>query len=113
MLYFLALIPATGLVLAGYLVLVLSARTEGGMRAFGRYLGFWAFTLAALVILGAILAAAHGGHRGFGAHGGMHCPWQDGARFAPRPAEPEGPRSPAAPDGAANPAPPAAPPAPR
>ena len=44
MLYFLALIPATALTLAGYVVLVLSARTEGALRSFGRYLGFWAFT---------------------------------------------------------------------
>jgi len=109
MVYFLALIPATGLVLAGYVVLVLSARAEGGLRAFGRYLGFWAFTLAGLLILGAILAAAHGGHRGFGPHGGMHCPW-GGPRFAPRPGEPEGPRPPGPPDAAgAAPVPPAAP----
>lgn len=33
MLYFLALIPATALTLAGYVVLVLSARTEGALRA--------------------------------------------------------------------------------
>ncbi|HUN25270.1 MAG TPA: hypothetical protein VMU67_03110 [Steroidobacteraceae bacterium] len=60
MIYFLALIPATGLVIGGYLAFYLSGRSEGGMRTFGKYLGFWAFTLAALVILGAIFAAAHG-----------------------------------------------------
>lgn len=63
MIYFLALIPATMLTIAGYFVLFLSARSEGGLRAFGKYLGFWAFTLAGLVILGAIFAAAHHGHR--------------------------------------------------
>ena len=63
MIYFLALLPATALSVAGYVVLFLSARSEGAMRSFGRYLGFWAFTLAALLILGAIFAAAHGGHR--------------------------------------------------
>jgi len=99
MLYFLALIPATALTLAGYVVLVLSARTEGALRSFGRYLGFWAFTLAALVILGAILAAAHGGHRGFGPHG-MHCPWRE----APREGGPAGP-PPGAPGAPAEPAP--------
>lgn len=78
MLYLLALIPATALTIAGYFVLYFSARAEGGLRAFGKYLGFWAFTLAGLVILGAIFAAAHG-HRMRGMHdgmrGGMHCPW--------------------------------------
>src|SRR6202007_3413010 len=44
--YLLALIPATVLTIAGYVVLVLSTRAEGGLRSFGRYLGFWAFTLA-------------------------------------------------------------------
>jgi hypothetical protein len=77
LLYFLALIPATALTIAGYFVLYLSARAEGGLRTFGKYLGFWAFTLAGLVILGAIFAAAHG-HRMHGMHagvrGGMHCP---------------------------------------
>jgi hypothetical protein len=65
MIYFLALLPATVLTIAGYFVLYLSNRSEGAFRTFGKYLGFWAFTLAALVILGAIFAAAHGGH---------HCP---------------------------------------
>ncbi|MBV8497039.1 MAG: hypothetical protein JO361_09680, partial [Gammaproteobacteria bacterium] len=54
MIYFLALLPATGLTVAGYIVLVLATRAEGSLRTFGRYLGFWAFTLAGLVILGAI-----------------------------------------------------------
>jgi hypothetical protein len=63
MIYFLALIPATMLTIAGYFVMYLAVRSEGGWRAFGRYLSFWAFTLAALVILGAIFAAAHGRHR--------------------------------------------------
>jgi len=62
MIYFLALIPATGLTIAGYFVLFLSNRSEGAFRAFGKYLGFWAFTLAGLVVLGAIFAAAHGRH---------------------------------------------------
>jgi hypothetical protein len=71
MIYFLALIPATGLTIAGYVVLFLSNRAEGAMRSFGKYLGFWAFTLAALLILGSIFAAAHGAHRChvFGMHG--------------------------------------------
>jgi hypothetical protein len=64
MIYFLALLPATMLTIAGYFVLYLSHRSEGRFRTFGRYLGFWAFTLAALVILAAIFAAAHGCHHG-------------------------------------------------
>jgi hypothetical protein len=62
MIYFLALLPATMLTVAGYFVLFLSNRSEGAFRTFGKYLGFWAFALAALVVLGAIFAAAHGGH---------------------------------------------------
>ena len=92
MLYLLALLPATAITIAGYFALYLSARSEGSMRTFGRYLGYWAFTLAGVVILGAIFAAAHGGHRG------MHCPWH-GDRDA---------RS-DAPLGSSAPAPPAAP----
>jgi hypothetical protein len=91
LLYLLALIPATALTIAGYFVLYLSTRTEGGLRTFGKYLGFWAFTLAGLVILGALFAAAHG-HRMRGMHGemrgGMHGPWM-GPRswMGPRPEE--------------------------
>lgn len=81
MIYLLALIPATVLTIAGYLVLILSTRAEGSLRTFGRYLGLWAFTLAGLVIVGALFAAAHGGHHRFamrGMHEGMHCPWAQG-----------------------------------
>jgi hypothetical protein len=80
MVYFLALLPATAITIAGYFALYLSARSEGSMRTFGRYLGYWAFTLAGLVVLGAIFAAAHHGHRGY-------CPWHhdSDARYeAPR-----------------------------
>jgi len=80
MIYFLALLPATALTIAGYFVLYLSGRSEGALRTFGKYLGFWAFTLAGLLILGAVFAAAHGGHHCpvFGMHGmheRMHGPW--------------------------------------
>src|ERR1700730_6866754 len=73
MIYFLALLPATALTIAGYFVLYLAGRSEGALRTFGKYLGFWAFTLAGLLILGAVFAAAHGGHHCpvFGMHG-MH-----------------------------------------
>jgi hypothetical protein len=80
MIYFIALIPATALTVAGYFVLYLSHRSEGAFRTLGKYLGFWAFTLAGLVILGAIFAAAHGGRHGGmkggrGMDGPMHRPW--------------------------------------
>ena len=102
MIYFLALLPATALTIAGYFVLFLSNRSEGSFRTFGKYLGFWAFTLAALVVLGAIFAAAHG-HR-------HHCPMRGApgtyGHMHPGAGEPGGPEN------GAPPAPPGAPPAP-
>jgi len=79
MIYFLALIPATGLTVMGYFVFYLASRSDGSFQRFGKYLGFWAFTLAGLVILGAIFAAANGHHQ---MHGRMHGPWHGpGPRF--------------------------------
>jgi hypothetical protein len=108
MIYFLALIPATGLTVAGYFALYLSNRSEGAFRAFGKYLGFWAFTLAGLVVLGAIFAAANAGRYGgmYGMramHGArMHCPWAGEPQFfGPGDIQP-GAASQAA-DGASNP----------
>lgn len=60
MIFFVALIPATMLTIAGYAVLYLAHRSDGGLKSFGKYLAFWAFTLATLVVLGSFLAAAHG-----------------------------------------------------
>ena len=99
MLYLLALFPATGLTIAGYFVLYLAGRSEGAMRSFGRYLAFWIFTLAGLVILGAIFAAAHGGRH--------HCPFFDMHRMHEHASAPwpQGP-APNAPPPAAAPAPP-------
>jgi hypothetical protein len=108
MVYFLALIPATALTIAGYLVLYVAHRSEGVFRAVGKYLGFWAFTLAGLVVLGAIFAAAHGGRGGaalgmHGIRGRIHGPWPGEPPFAgPRGARPVfGPRPP---EGGPNPA---------
>jgi heme A synthase len=93
--YFLSLLPATALTIGGYLTWYLAERSQGPMRSFGRFLGFWAFALAALVILGAIFAAGHAGHRGFmRMHPGWHAPWPADPRFAPPP--PRGPGGPAA-----------------
>jgi hypothetical protein len=87
--YLLALLPATALMIAGYFVLFLATRSDGALRSFGRYLAFWAFTLAGLVMLGALFAAAHAHHH----HGWReHCPWggpaPPGLRPAPPPAVP-------------------------
>jgi hypothetical protein len=97
MFYFLALLPATILTVAGYAVLFLARRSEGGFRSFGRYLGFWAFTLAALIVLGALVAAA----RGEGMHGMMmsgyaggepmrQCPYMHSWRHPPPGGSPPG-----------------------
>ena len=109
MIYFIALIPATALTIAGYFVLYLSNRSEGTFQKFGKYLGFWAFTLAALVILGAIFAAAHGGRHGaMNGMRGMHGSWPSDRRFhGPRENEPEPTQQ--APGGAPNPAAPPGP----
>jgi hypothetical protein len=81
MIFLVALIPATALTIAGYFVLYLSSHSEGAFRTGGKYLGYWAFTLAGLVILGGILAAAHGGHHAmFGPRsmeGRMHGRWSN------------------------------------
>jgi hypothetical protein len=61
MIFFLALLPATMLVMVGYAVIYLANRSEGGFKSFGKYLGFWAFTLAALVLLAALVCARSGG----------------------------------------------------
>ena len=83
MIFLLALLPATALTIGGYIALYVSSRSEGGLRAFGKYLGFWAFTLAGLVILGALFAAASFHHHGscpgmWGSGGRDHCPWAGG-----------------------------------
>jgi hypothetical protein len=109
MVYFLALIPATALTVMGYFVFYLASRSEGGFQRFGKYLGFWAFTLAGLVILGAIFAASHPRHHGpmMGMnemHGRMHGPWHGpgprffgprGDEFQPGAQTPAAPNSPA------------------
>ena len=104
MIFLLVLIPATVLTIAGYFVLYLSSRADGALRTFGRYLGFWAFTLAGLLILAALFAAAHFGHHGMFAEHGGYCPWH-GEREESRELRPrEGPRAaaPVAPENPGN-----------
>src|ERR1700747_1051285 len=103
MFFLLALSPATALTVGGYVALFLSNRSEGLLRTFGRYLGIWAFVLAALVVLGGGFAAGHM-HR---MHEGMHCPF-----MARRAEDRGGARREQGDRDAAPAAPPAAPPGP-
>ena len=80
MLFLVALIPATGLTVAGYVALFLSNRSEGSLKTFGHYLGIWAFVLAGLVVLGGMFAAGHmqRAHAGmWDGRGGPHCPFME------------------------------------
>src|SRR6478672_8365720 len=110
MIVFVALIPATMLTVAGYVVLYVSHRSEGGLRSFGRYLSFWAFTLAALVVVGGVVAAEHAGRMHGCGEGAMErqCPlrhpWHHPVTVVPEmgPAtQGRGPGMPAAPPGTA------------
>lgn len=67
---FAVLIPITILVVIGYFVLASSAKADGSVRAFGKYLATWTFVLAALLFVGAATAPMFGG-RPFGMRGGM------------------------------------------
>ncbi|MGH8252722.1 MAG: hypothetical protein ACRES2_01700 [Steroidobacteraceae bacterium] len=81
MIFFLALLPATMLTMVGYAVIYLANRSEGGFKAFGKYLGFWAFTLAALVLLASLVCASRGGgmhHMMMRVHGDDMHSWQHG-----------------------------------
>lgn len=63
----LLLIPATMLAVAGYVVVVLSNRSEGRLKSFGKFLAIWVWVLAGLVVLGGILAASRHHNRWGGA----------------------------------------------
>jgi hypothetical protein len=106
MIFFIALIPATMLSIAGLVALFVSQRSEGLLRNVGRYLGFWAFTLAVLVVLASVIAAARL-HRMHGVglrYHPMAGPSAPGPR-GPPPGAPANPESPAQDRGAAPPAP--------
>lgn len=95
MIVLLALIPATGLTMAGYVVLYVSTRNQGALSTFGRWLAFWAFTLAALVVLGGVFAAGHMHREGARGPWGMHHRWES-EHPGPRPESPDGTAPPAA-----------------
>ena len=97
----LLLIPATMLTVAGYVVMVLSNRSEGRLKSFGHYLGIWVFVLAGLIVLGGIVAASR--HHGRWGHN-MHRDHQFEQRW-------RGEDAPAAPDTATSVPSAAAPPA--
>lgn len=106
MILLLALIPATALTMAGYVVLYVSTRNAGALHTFGRWLAFWAFILAALVVLGGVFAAGHmhrqGPHGFWGRHHGWTGERGDFDRREPRPgaAGPGAEASPTPPPGA-------------
>ena len=121
MIFFLALLPATMLTMVGYAVIYLANRSEGGFKSFGKYLGFWAFTLAALVLLASLVCASRCGgmhHMMMRMHGDeMHSwqqdgpPWREPPHGMPAPGmTPPGEPSAPAPNAAPGPKP-AAPPA--
>ncbi|HLJ39511.1 MAG TPA: hypothetical protein VKT54_13985 [Steroidobacteraceae bacterium] len=107
MILLLALIPATALTMAGYVVLYVSKRNEGALSTFGRWLAFWAFTLAALVVLGGVFAAGRmhrEGPRGFWSR---HHGWSEERRDFDRGERPEpGAPPPGAPGADVSPQPP-------
>ena len=60
MCFFVSLIPATFFLILGYFVLFASARSEGGIRTFGRILTVWIFVIAALLPIGGAVVALSG-----------------------------------------------------
>ena len=60
MCFFASLIPATFFVTLGYFVLYASARSEGGIRTFGRILAVWIFLIALLPPIGGAVVTFSG-----------------------------------------------------
>jgi hypothetical protein len=60
MIFLISLLPATILAVIGYFVLFASARAEGGLNRFGKYLGGWLILLAGLSALSGLLASTFG-----------------------------------------------------
>ena len=60
MCFFVSLIPATFFLILGYFVLFASARSEGGIRTFGRILAVWIFLIALLPPIGGAVVSLSG-----------------------------------------------------
>lgn len=59
MCFLFSLFPATVLTIFGYIVLYCAAKSEGGLRTFGRILAAWVFVLAVLPpLVGAYVSIA-------------------------------------------------------
>ena len=72
------ILHATALVVIGFFVAFAAQRASGRLSAFGRYLSYWHYLLAVLVVeLGALFAHRHGvGMMGHREGGWMHGPGQ-------------------------------------
>jgi hypothetical protein len=84
MIYLLLLLPATGLTIAGYLGCSYPGAPKAQCGRSESNWVFWAFTLAGLLILRGIFAAAHHGHHctEMEMHERMHGP-RSGAEYCP------------------------------
>lgn len=60
MCFFFSLLPATFWLVIGYLLLYLSTRFEGPVRAFGRGLAIWVFIIAGGIVLAGAYVATVG-----------------------------------------------------
>ena len=59
MCFFFSFVPATAWLVVGYFVLFAAAKTDGGMRKFGRILAIWVFVIAAsFPVMGAYVTSA-------------------------------------------------------
>ena len=74
MCFFASLIPATFFATLGYFVLYASARSEGGIRTFGRILAVWIFLIALLPPIGGAVVTLSG-----------ECPMQKMFESGPKP----------------------------
>jgi hypothetical protein len=62
-LYYLVAIPATGLAIMGYVALYCANNSQGRMRTTGKLLAGWAFLLAVLIVIVAVIHPAMGERR--------------------------------------------------
>ena len=79
------LLHATALAVAAFFVMFAASRSVGWLKTIGNVLGVWLFVVAALVLIGSIVAASFGGgQQGYGQPGyGMMGYGMMGYRDAP------------------------------